>query len=318
MRFRQTSDIEAQSALLEGWNQSYSQLSGGAFAGTLVEAVLPRAYLFREVTSHSLLQMGHLDPGMVAVGVPLRIDGPASFAGGRCGGSQLHLFSGRDGFEFHTPEGLDIAVAVIPRSLLMAGVDAQGCARLGQRLERAQLLSVAPGAFAGLRRLLTGVLPPDGPRQVPISGKRMAALTADLAQHLRSCLLSDAGDAPLTGEGERADTVARRMSIIADVRDAIEAADAEEALNIELLCQRIGVSRRTLQYTFERELGLRPIAYVRALRLNKARRLICQGETVTEAATEAGFWHFGRFAQDYRGLFGERPSSTLRSSTGPD
>ena len=41
--------------------------------------------------------------------------------------------------------------------------------------------------------------------------------------------------------------------------------------------------------------------------------LASEGEaTVTAIAMAHGFWQLGRFSVDYRGLFGEAPSATLR------
>jgi len=50
-------------------------------------------------------------------------------------------------------------------------------------------------------------------------------------------------------------------------------------------------------------------------RMHPARRALRTGApartTVTEIATQSGFWQFGRFAGEYKSLFGETPSVTL-------
>jgi AraC-like DNA-binding protein len=38
--------------------------------------------------------------------------------------------------------------------------------------------------------------------------------------------------------------------------------------------------------------------------------------TVTEIVTEHGFWELGRFSVEYRALFGESPSTSLRRPAG--
>jgi transcriptional regulator GlxA family with amidase domain len=52
------------------------------------------------------------------------------------------------------------------------------------------------------------------------------------------------------------------------------------------------------------------------LRLNAVRTALHQSSrpslTVTDAATDCGFFELGRFAASYKQAFGERPSDTLR------
>ena len=62
--------------------------------------------------------------------------------------------------------------------------------------------------------------------------------------------------------------------------------------------------------------------FLRALRLNGARRTLKaadpKDDTVTDIAARWGFWHLSHFAADYRSMFEEQPSDTLRRQPADD
>ena len=84
------------------------------------------------------------------------------------------------------------------------------------------------------------------------------------------------------------------------------------------VCLALQISQRTLEYSFQALLQTTPVAYVRYLRLNQARRQLLnackKSESVTAIAMHWHFMHLGKFAKDYYQMFGESPSATLRKS----
>lgn len=89
----------------------------------------------------------------------------------------------------------------------------------------------------------------------------------------------------------------------------------DEALTVGDVAEALGVSVRTLQDAFRREMGSTPMAYLRECRLDAVHRVLRDAgpdASVTTVALEHGFAHMGRFASEYRARFGESPSTTLR------
>lgn len=107
----------------------------------------------------------------------------------------------------------------------------------------------------------------------------------------------------------------RHVAIIARFEELL-AANYDRPLHLAEICAAIGVSERTLRVSCVEHLGMGPVRYLWLRRMHLARRalvLTAPGSaTVTEIATANGFWELGRFAVEYRALFGETPSATLR------
>jgi AraC-like DNA-binding protein len=97
-------------------------------------------------------------------------------------------------------------------------------------------------------------------------------------------------------------------------RNAVEE-NPDQPLYIPELCAAIGVSDRTLRVCCQEQLGMSPKRYLLLRRMHLARRALRDSSpgvtTVTDIATQYGFWQFGRFAGEYRAVFGETPSATL-------
>ncbi|MGE4408965.1 MAG: AraC family transcriptional regulator [Sphingobium sp.] len=113
------------------------------------------------------------------------------------------------------------------------------------------------------------------------------------------------------------DVSARNLSIApACVRraEAFIHSDYAEPLTLANIATAAGVPPRTLLASFRKFRETSPIRYLRDVRLDAARTALCNGtaNTIADAATSAGLFHFGRFAQDYAERFGELPSQTLR------
>ena len=96
-------------------------------------------------------------------------------------------------------------------------------------------------------------------------------------------------------------------------------ANLDKPLNIAALCHMLAVSERTLRKAFRITYGMSPCRHLRMLRLFRVRQALISSHnrvvTVTEIATCFGFTELGRFSLEYRKVFGESPSLTLRRTS---
>jgi AraC family ethanolamine operon transcriptional activator len=135
-------------------------------------------------------------------------------------------------------------------------------------------------------------------------------LEEEMAYLVLSCLFEEGAEHP---RGPRS----KRMKCLSSAIEVLAHAGADN-MEVPDLVAAVGVSRRTLENAFRDGLGVGPAAFLKSRRLQRLNRSLLRTESssaaVAQLAREHGFTHQGQMAADYRALFGESPSITLRRS----
>ncbi len=104
-------------------------------------------------------------------------------------------------------------------------------------------------------------------------------------------------------------------SMVQRAVDFIEDHIGDHNLTVAMISREVGLSMRSLQEGFRKELGVSPLTYVKARRMSMAHHRLRAGDprvtTVTRVATDLGISHLGRFSVEYHKRFGVPPSVTL-------
>ncbi len=288
-------------------------MSGGRFDGSVRSLLGSGIRLFIERMNRAVFQRGDVGSDKLALGIPIKLSGQAVLCGESSHLDGLHVFSGPSGFEFLSPENLlFIGLEMSLPSAASSPEERLLIRELQRRLQDGRRVIPLPANRAhDLRALLGAML--DGLKansETLNDAKSLAAFKRAAAGAVLE-ILSHSDVRPRSRVGN-----ITNWQVASQTRRLVE--DAPDCpMSVVELALRLGVSRRTVQYACQSSLGVKPTSYLRALRLNGARREMRNAHSVTEAATRWGFWHFGNFARDYRTMFGELPSQTLTRMNTP-
>jgi AraC family ethanolamine operon transcriptional activator len=306
-------DADEQARNLHGWSQTYDQLTAGSFVGGLTELCLDHMQVFVETTSHTLRQTCEVQKDAYWFGIPTCAAGSGRIDAQMIAADALAFRPGGIEFELLTSAGYEIFGVVVKGEVLRryaAEVERIG---LADGVPNTQVVSIGMARKQRLCATLKQLLDDGAARGTPLS-----ALARNSLQTSVLALLFDVGALPAS-EPVAMPTRPRRRSIVSDARDYV-LLNRERAVSVPELCEQLHVSRRTLQYCFQDVLGMAPATYLRAIRLNGARRDLSnasrESRSVQDVAADWGFWHLSQFATDYRKLFGMRPSDTLKAAIG--
>lgn len=306
VNYRETHDFDEQAELLRDWNQDYLQMSSGHFNGNISEIKFDDVHLFLEYTNQALFQHGQLDKEIVAVGVPLSAKNHGVFCGAATHIDSMHVFSGRNGFEFFSPNELVMGGISINRNALLNLLTPEEQQVIDTCCDNAHLCTLDQTGLDTIRSFIKAVFQTLQARPELLQNSQITA-------SIRTTLLGLLADnlIQVTDPISANISSTRCWKIVAESRDLV-LSQSDKPISVAELCQHFGISRRTLQYCFQNLLATSPATYLRTERLNAVRHMLKEANSVTEAAAYWGFWHFGHFSQEYKKMFGELPSMTFK------
>lgn len=310
-------DIDEQSELLSGWQQEYRQLSCGKFAGKVVSVRGPRMTIVSEQTNQSLHQRVTAPAGSVVFGLVLNSAQGLHISQRAVDAHSMIVLEGGKTYDFRTEGSVELLGLSLDAELL--NNHPGGRSDIVKRALGCGVVPLTPDASAMLRNfwmMVSHILHSQHswPADMPLSLLTDSAL----GNVLLALNVSASEDMPTMPQS------AQRQVRVVQQAIAFMRENLSSDFSIIEVCAAAHVSQRTLQYHFEHCLGVSPQQYLKAMRLNAARRilrLISKQETpaagprqpnIADIAAQCGYEHASRFAGDYRRQFGVLPSETLR------
>lgn len=309
VRFVRTMDTDDLVAAQPDKNRRYVQLRPGAMESELLDARLGNVQVFRERLGAGMFVQAAPPAHLVPFGVVLSTRGAIRFCGREFLATSIaQATEGVWDIRFEGP--IDYVSCVFQRPWF----DQEVGALLGHAPPKDWFRNGGrPASTSTLGRLgltIAQVLKQLRRRDSLLASGRIRRTIESEIVRLATAVLTSATSAPLrlAPYGQRQRAVRRVIEYLTDRHDP--------DTTISALCRIGGVSERTLEYGFRERLGMTPVRFLKVTRLNGARRDLLgatsPATTVTDVALHWGFSELGRFAGDYRRLFGELPSETLR------
>jgi AraC family transcriptional regulator, ethanolamine operon transcriptional activator len=308
-----TGDVDEQAAMLADWAEQYQQISPGSFTGNLQQVQFGKTQVFSETVSQRVHEAGTAWPGALVLALVRNASEPLRWRGRAAGVMDVACFSGDHEFDIVVPPGGEILAVAIDAAEFHRYAEAVSADESLRRSPAIPQLLSSPAHHSRLARLL------DASLQTVVHAPHLMQ-HPQAQKSLREALYDqfiDLKEAPQLAAVTL--NVSGRCALVAAVRDYAQA-QSNEVPSVADLCRAFGVSRRSLQYAFEDVVGMNPLAYLRALRLNDVRRAIKTADAntpVMEIAARWGFWHPSYFTASYKKLFGELPSATRQRNARP-
>lgn len=301
-------DFEELTETARAWDLEFSQLDRGPFDGELAQIGNERLNISTARFNRHLFQKGVPPQGLRTFVIPA--DSAQQFLWRRkeVRGEQVLAFPKGSELDAVSRPGFQVFTLSFSEDILAEAMERLELSTSQNLLANNEVGTLHPESLHSVRQWLKEFFRDLG--QDPIHGN--FSFPQDMLEHelpvqlLKSLAFQQAFPSP---------SHFLRHKALTRVEDYLNAFPTTSH-TVRELCRVARASERTLEYAFLERFGVSPKAYLQAFRLNGVRKALRNAdpgsESVTALASRWGFWHMGQFAKDYKRLFAELPSETLK------
>lgn len=300
---RTTDDPYRHARNLSGWRREIVQLSPGKFHGRVVETDAGEVRVSEEFLSHGVFHIGPTYAGGLTLGLVRSPQGKSAIWNGvQVQPDTVVCIPPGAEMVFRSFDDTCIIWLFVPMTLLgehamSAFHEADSLAVQPMCLDDGPLaVQIVTACMAARDGLLQG-------------GAGLAGVRDEVVEIARTFVAAYTRRQPHLGIRE-----AHAMKILRKVRHYLRNRIGE-TICLHDLCEAAAASERTVRNACEIITGEAPMCFLKAMRLNQVRRALLNATTpvrITEIGVRWGFLHMPQFSRDYRELFGELPSETIR------
>jgi AraC family ethanolamine operon transcriptional activator len=301
-------DVDELQQIVHPWEVVLRQISPGKLHARMDYLQINGIVLYRERWSRRILATGETPEGVFFFGGPTLSKVEVGWCGTELGAECLAFGRPCSEIDFVTPDAEEHICLLVPVHLMRRYLGEELTTR---GLSKYRFLACARGCGEQLLHTMERILD-------------KYLVHRDLLADARACqavewqLMGGLVEFLLTRrEPSRADCIPRAARHRL-VRRAIGLCEASSrSMSVPDLAAACGVSKRVLELGFQETLRTTPSRFMRQNRMNRVRKELLISDRASGSVTDIlGRWgvsELGRFAVDYKNLFGESPSTTLGS-----
>lgn len=301
------SDLHELVAAQYKWDLPFKKLSIGSFHGATYSINLGVVQMVEGRFSGTLLQDGLTPVGYKTFAIPA-IDSQAFWWHYRkVDHNHLLVFPKNRKLKCISYDGFHVYTLSIQDQYLKQMCDKNGFNRVAEKLKGSEkVISISkPNIYLLNSMLQTISLAIQVKGEADFSEEMISTTNYKLCKKVLQIVETSDDTTNLPIRRERDRTVLKAMEFILGQ-------DLQKLTKQDIVA-KTGIKKRSLEYAFQEYATVSPKGFIQALRLNNLRKdLINQKGSISETALRHGFTHHGQMSRDYKLLFGEMPSYTVK------